>query len=87
AAAAAAAAEPRSDADNPFLKTQEEKLSKLQAARVDPESGEIVGSPSDTNASGMELLQLMLSPRASQAPAVFRAFAARAVLAAREATR
>jgi hypothetical protein len=81
-------ANPMGDFNKKNLATQEDKLSKLEAGRVDPETGEFIGVPKDSN-NGLALVQTFLAPltstRLSQAPAAFRAFAAHAVLAAREA--
>jgi hypothetical protein len=80
-------ANPMGDFNKKNLTTQEDKLAKLEAGRVDPETGEFVGVPKDSN-NGLAMVQTFLAPltstRLSQAPAAFRAFAARAVLAARE---
>ena len=81
---------PMGEMNNKNLTTQEDKLAKLEAGRVDPETGEFIGVPKDSN-NGLAMVQTFLAPftstRLSQAPAAVRAFAARAVLAAREATR
>ncbi len=88
--AAPMAVPPMGDFNKKNLTTQEDKLAKLEAGRVDPETGEFVGVPKDSN-NGLAMVQTFLAPftstRLSQAPAAVRAFAARVVLAAREATR
>lgn len=88
AAPAPVLANPMGDLNKKNLTTQEDKLAKLEAGRVDPETGEFVGVPKDSN-NGLAMVQTFLAPftstRLSQAPAAFRAFAARTVLAAREA--
>ncbi|HEY1879595.1 MAG TPA: hypothetical protein VGG68_06665 [Caulobacteraceae bacterium] len=81
---------PMGDFNKKTLATQEEKLAKVEAARVDPQTGELVGVPKDAS-GGWAMVQTFLAPftssRLTQAPAALRAFAARAILGARETTR
>lgn len=91
AAAAAAPAKP-DGADNVAAKTaqktaaKEAKLAGLEAARISPETGELEGLPSPYSMI-TDLANLVLGARTPQASAKLKAFAAHAVLEAREAKR
>lgn len=65
---------------------KEAKLAGLEAARIDPESGELVGLPSPYSMIS-DLANLVLGARTTPPSARLKAFAAHAVLSAREATR
>ncbi|HEY1414946.1 MAG TPA: hypothetical protein VGF42_03580 [Caulobacteraceae bacterium] len=62
------------------------KLAALDAARINPETGELEGLPAPYSMM-TDLANLVLGARASQASAKLKAFAAHAVLAARESMR
>jgi hypothetical protein len=72
-------------ADDKAQKAQA-KTAALEAARISPETGEIEGLPAPYSMI-TDIANLVLGVRAPAAPADIRAFAARAVLAARQATR
>jgi hypothetical protein len=63
---------------------KEAKLAGLEAARISPETGELEGLPSPYSMI-TDLANLVLNARAPPASAKLKAFAAHAVLAAREA--
>lgn len=78
------AAAPAADKAQKAAAAKEAKLAGLEAARIDPESGELVGLPSPYSMIS-DLANLVLGARTTPPSAKLKAFAAHAVLAAREA--
>lgn len=80
------AASPAADKAQKSAAAKEAKLAGLEATRIDPETGELVGLPSPYSMIS-DLANLVLGARTTPPSAKLKAFAAHAVLAAREATR